>query len=106
MGNPANNNCFGADIDLSGNVDFIDYSILAGHWRKNQCQWTCGDAEHPWIDGDLTRDCAVDFQDLLMLANEWLNDCDWLNWYCRGADINRSGTVNFNDFADFSENAQ
>lgn len=60
---------------------------------------TCGDEDHPWPEGDLDRDCDVDMQDIRILAKEWLNDCNWLNWNCRGADLYSDNIVNFSDYA-------
>jgi len=60
----------------------------------------CGDAEHPWLEGDINRDCRTDINDLGMLSYEWLtNNCDWLNWNCAGCDLNRDNKVNFEDMA-------
>jgi hypothetical protein len=73
----------------------------------------CGDAEHPWPQGDLNRDCSVDFRDLSPppagfaepsvagLAREWLNECNRLNWNCSGADLNSDKIINFADYSKF-----
>jgi len=58
-----------------------------------------GEPAPPWPLGDLNRDYFVDLRDLRILAEEWLNDCNWLNWNCRGGDLNSDGTVNLTDFA-------
>jgi formylglycine-generating enzyme len=47
---------------------------------------------------DLTGDCFVNFNDLNILAAEWLKDCNAPLW-CEMADIDRNGTVNLSDFA-------
>jgi hypothetical protein len=60
----------------------------------------CGDAEHPWLEGDIDRDCRTDMDDLRMLSYEWLSsNCEWLNWNCAGCDLNRDNKVNFRDMA-------
>jgi len=65
----------------------------------------CGDAEHPWPEGDINRDCRTDIDDLRMLSYEWLiNNCDWLNWNCTGSDLNRDSKVNFKDMALLARN--
>jgi len=65
----------------------------------------CGDAEHPWLEGDINRDCRTDINDLRMLSYEWLTDnCDWLNWNCAGCDLNRDNKVNFKDMALLARN--
>lgn len=55
---------------------------------------TCGDINNPWPVGDLNRDCIVDMLDMQLLTDQWLSECDWLNWNCSGADLNFDGTVN------------
>jgi hypothetical protein len=55
----------------------------------------------PFAAGDINRDFSVDFYDLELFADEWLNDCDVLTFGCRDADINSDSTVNFEDFAKF-----
>jgi hypothetical protein len=59
----------------------------------------CGDQNTPWPMGDLNRDCQIDFTDIQIFAEEWLNTCDDLNWLCRQADINIDKTANFIDYA-------
>ena len=60
---------------------------------------TCGDVNNPWLQGDLNRDCSVDFLDMEILTSQWLNECDWLNWNCSGADLNFDGTVDNLDYS-------
>jgi len=65
----------------------------------------CGDAEHPWLEGDINRDCRTDINDLRMLLYEWItNNCDWLNWNCAGCDLNRDSKVDFKDIAPLTRN--
>lgn len=61
---------------------------------------SCEDMGMPWGQGDLNRDYSVDLEDLRILADEWLNGCDWLNWNCRGAELTSDEVVNFDDFAE------
>jgi hypothetical protein len=50
--------------------------------------------------GDLDGDCDVDFADLQVLVENWLDDgCNNLNNFCNGADIVIDGEVNFVDYA-------
>jgi hypothetical protein len=50
--------------------------------------------------GDLDFDCDVDFKDLQVLVENWLDDgCNNLNDFCNGADIVINGEVNFVDYA-------
>ena len=67
---------------------------------------TCGDAENPWPVGDLNRDCSVDFLDLEILTSQWLNECDWLNWNCSGADLNFDGNVDNIDYSQLLINVE
>ncbi|MFA5238842.1 MAG: M6 family metalloprotease domain-containing protein [Phycisphaerae bacterium] len=56
------------------------------------------------LTGDLNLDCCVDIEDLALLTNRWLNtDCDYPNGWCYGTDLDRSGSVNLYDLADFAE---
>ncbi len=93
-----NNYCSGADIDQSGSVNFADIAKLADDWGENSFQSGCGGADMPWTAGDLNRNCVIDIGDVEIFVLEWLNDCDELNWRCRGADIDRSSTVNLSDW--------
>jgi hypothetical protein len=53
-----------------------------------------------WSAGDLDYDCDVDFMDLQVLVENWLDDgCNNLNDFCNGADIVINGEVNFVDYA-------
>jgi hypothetical protein len=50
--------------------------------------------------GDLDYDCDVDFADLRVLVENWLDDgCNNLNDFCNGADIVINGKVNMEDLA-------
>ena len=100
--NSSNDFCAGADIDRNGGVNFEDYRILADDWHSMKCQYPCGSEKKPRPAADLTGDCVVDIYDLKIIAAEWLNACDWLNWNCRGADFDRNGISNFKDFNTFS----
>ncbi len=50
----------------------------------------------------LPIDFPIDWTSLDVLADEWLNDCNSTNNWCNGADLNRSGNVDFDDFASFA----
>jgi large repetitive protein len=61
-----------ADIDKNSIVDFFDFAILAGDWRKND----------PNLKGDITGDSHVDFKDVWELANCWLHrDPNLVGWW-------------------------
>jgi subtilisin family serine protease len=49
------------------------------------------------IPGDFQPDCDVDFSDLMIMANQWLQSSGTLS-----ADINQDGIVNFIDFAELA----
>ena len=49
------------------------------------------------IPGDFQPDCAVDLNDLMIMANQWLQSSGTLS-----ADINQYGIVNFIDFAELA----
>lgn len=48
--------------------------------------------------GPGVKDCKVDMYDIEALAMSWLNSCGGLFW-CNGADLDQSGTVDLKDFA-------
>ncbi len=62
-------------------------------------------------DGDINRDCHVNFVDFSWLATDWLEDCDDPNYVSdpnsncyRGTDLSGDGPVDFNDLELMSEN--
>jgi O-glycosyl hydrolase len=60
-------------------------------------------AAHLGLPADLNGDCYVDYKDLDIVADYWLNtNCGNLN-NCQGADFTpRDGIVNFYDFSNFA----
>ncbi len=58
----------------------------------------CGDALHQPPVGDLSGDCRVTLEDLVLFAQEWLEvDCAAIQ-HCYGADLNFNGSVNYPDY--------
>ncbi|GAI21663.1 unnamed protein product, partial [marine sediment metagenome] len=56
-----------ADLDIDGDVDFVDYAVFAKHWMEQNC------AEPNWCSGaDLERNGSVDLYDLGKFADNWL----------------------------------
>ena len=55
------------------------------------------------IDGDINNDSKVNFNDLTIMAENWLDSCSGPSW-CNGADINTDNIVNMQDFALLSQN--
>jgi len=53
------------DIDDNGTVDLADYARIAEHWMETDCG-IC-------INADLTGDRNINFYDLQILANNWLD---------------------------------
>ena len=57
------------------------------------------------LDGDIARNNTVDWSDLNVLAQHWLNSsCADANQWCSGADINASTGVDFLDYAILANN--
>lgn len=55
------------------------------------------------MPGDLNGDCIVDSEDFVIMASHWLNtDCADNN-NCDGADLDLSGTVDWNDLMIFCQ---
>jgi Zn-dependent metalloprotease len=51
---------------------------------------------------DMNHDCRTDFQDYTIMASEWSGIyCSPANNWCDGADIDRSGNVNWKDMSTF-----
>lgn len=104
--NAINSFCDRTDIDKNGKVNVIDVFIMRSQWLDTPFDFLCNQQtengiewENPWPAGDLNHDCKIDFADIQILLEEWLEDCNALNWNCRQADINGNGTVDFYDYA-------
>jgi hypothetical protein len=56
------------------------------------------------IIGDLKHDCAVDFGDFALLAQQWRkSDCLYDGW-CYEADLNYDFIVDLKDFDNLADN--
>ena len=55
----------------------------------------------PTPPGDINGDGVVDWDDLAILVEQWLDRCRIGEW-CGGCDLNESGRVDFDDFAIFA----
>ena len=87
----SNNWCSGADFDQNNSVDSGDLKVLADNWLEG--------ISPTW---DFTGDFKIDYADLHELTTNWLSTCSSPGW-CDGTDLDKSGSVNFDDFAIFSE---
>jgi len=57
-----------ADLNGDGNVDFVDYVELSGHWRDQTC------VSPGWCEGaDFDESGSVDLSDLAQFAEHWLD---------------------------------
>ncbi|MHC4866773.1 MAG: molybdopterin-dependent oxidoreductase [Planctomycetota bacterium] len=63
VGNVCDDDC--PDLDGQDPVDFLDFSILVGHWK----------ASGSMIPGDLNADGFVDANDLSIFSDYWLSGC-------------------------------
>jgi len=83
--------CQGTDIDQSNLVNFIDFATFAQNWLWEK------------IPADFNIDGEVEFADYAVLANQWrAGNCAESAW-CDGADLNKSGSVDLFDLAEFAE---
>ncbi len=57
--------CQTANLDGAGNINFLDFSIVASDW------WKTGTT----LAGDINGDDVVDFNDLEILTYHWLSNC-------------------------------
>jgi len=55
------------DLDLNGNVNSADYSILINNWYATDCSKYCS-----CYGADLNQDGRVDFWDFSIMADKWL----------------------------------
>ncbi len=91
---------------LRANTGGQFWTTYIGYWDSIRCtSRTCsGDA----LTGDFNRDCAVDVDDLMMMAGQWLAEVPLDSPYNLGTTVDESsrgtGTVNFLDLAAFSNN--
>jgi pimeloyl-ACP methyl ester carboxylesterase len=111
---------YSGDLDLDGDVDFVDFALFANQWQKEGCidldgnggvtindlaifteHWLEG-TWHP-IPGDLNSDSKINFVDYALFANHWMDqNCVEPNW-CSGADLDKSSTVDLYDLGKFAE---
>ena len=60
-----------ADFDESGNVDFVDYSILAAAWQSEPNDDNYNE------DCDLADNNSIDYNDLALFCEDWLWEAGW-----------------------------
>jgi hypothetical protein len=58
--------CSAANLDDTDPVNSSDFSVLAKNWRRSGAG----------LDGDVDTDWSVDLNDVFIMANFWLNDCN------------------------------
>ena len=59
-------------------------------------------ASEVYLPGDLDGNRQFDYKDLLILTDNWLEICYPPCW-CRRADLDKSGLMDFDDFAGFAK---
>jgi len=85
-------------------------TFIAANWDFFSTWTICEGTNYPvlWSQipvGDFRCPDGVEMMDLLRLTQHWLEDhCDAGNSYCDGVDLNKSGSVDFLDFAVFANN--
>ncbi len=57
-----------------------------------------------YITGDVATDGIVDLDDVLVLLEQWLNDCSAQDGWCGGCDVDKNSIVDFIDFSMLSQN--
>jgi surface protein len=71
---------------------FVRISLIVFLFSCNWAVAACPSA-------DLTGNCFVDYEDLAVLSEWWLQDCNSVNNFCDGADVDLSSHVDANDLA-------
>lgn len=93
----ANGFCEGSDFDYNGLLDSADLEQFVAHWPGEI-------ASEPQVS-NLVENGTVDMDDLILLLSRWLDaDCSLSNNFCSGTDLNRSGSVDFEDLVRFGRN--
>jgi len=60
------------DINLDGDINFIDFALFAIHWQQGDCK-KCGEYfNKPSRAVDFNGDGKINIDDLRMLAENWL----------------------------------
>jgi hypothetical protein len=63
--------------------DFIDWGVHVYRIRGPQVvAGACGDADHPYPEGDVNQDCIVDYRDFAIMAFDWATCTDPLDAGC------------------------
>jgi hypothetical protein len=104
--------CDGAWVECTYNI-----SVVAENKPAIYIRWTMGPTDgsgtypgwniddisfNAFLRGDFDKDDDVDLADLFILVYYWLRDnCAAPGW-CGGTDLDKNGSVNFLDFAEFA----
>ena len=75
----------------------IAYTVVSLDTIKHAVPKICGNLYHPFPDGDADKNCFVDFFDLSLLGDRWLDTGCGTPGYCDGADLNKSTIVDNSD---------
>ena len=59
----------------------------------------CGDRKHPFPAGDLNQDCKVNVDDISLLAQNWLRECQGDETYLEVGDVHEDCSIDMLDFA-------
>ncbi|HBG27401.1 MAG: hypothetical protein A2Y10_19040 [Planctomycetes bacterium GWF2_41_51] len=57
----------------------------------------------PYTPADISCDCQINFKDIALLAERWLDQCNTQNQWCDGVDVNKSESVEFGDLSIIAE---
>jgi len=79
-------------------VQYLPGSSYAGEIDGFADVAACGDYKHPYPEGDINKDCRVNYEDLGVLGRYWLSEISGPNDPAGVADIYEDGIVNFYDY--------
>jgi len=96
----------GTGFDLADvGVDWIQYVKFTGDdYKPPEVDavadvLACGDYKHPFPDGDINQDCRINIEDISLLAQNWLRECQGDETYLEVGDVHEDCSIDMLDFA-------
>jgi hypothetical protein len=99
-------------LESGTNRGVLSLTVFNGELIAGGCFTTAGSNISPYFArwgkpnpmvGDLNHDCSVDYLDLALFCDRWLDDDCMYTGFCGESDINYNFKVDFADFAKFAQ---